>query len=146
MYIKADTKELFVNQSQIRSSFKNVSFPQIITDDLLQEFQIFPVAEVTKPTVDYTKNVSEGEPVNSDNHWEQTWVVTEATAEEIQERTNFQASLVRNQRNQLLSASDWTQLADAPVDSLTWAVYRQGLRDITTQTGFPWEVTWPVKP
>jgi len=36
---------------------------------------------------------------------------------------------MRHQRDRLLTASDWTQTADAPVDRAAWAVYRQALRD-----------------
>ena len=53
---------------------------------------------------------------------------------------------VRQERNALLAASDWTQVADAPVDQAAWATYRQELRDITSQDTFPSEVTWPVAP
>jgi hypothetical protein len=53
---------------------------------------------------------------------------------------------IRQHRNALLAASDWTQVADAPVDQAAWAVYRQALRDITSQETFPSEVTWPVAP
>jgi hypothetical protein len=60
--------------------------------------------------------------------------------------TSVQAAQVRAQRNALLSACDWTQLADAPVDDLAWATYRQALRDIPTQSGFPLDVVWPVAP
>lgn len=49
-------------------------------------------------------------------------------------------------RQQLLEASDWTQLPDAPVNKEAWAVYRQALRDITTQVGYPTEINWPVSP
>lgn len=52
----------------------------------------------------------------------------------------------RQERNTLLAASDWTQVADAPVDQAAWATYRQDLRDITSQETFPNEVTWPVPP
>jgi hypothetical protein len=52
----------------------------------------------------------------------------------------------RQRRNALLVASDWTQVADAPVDQAAWATYRQELRDITSQDTFPSEVTWPVAP
>lgn len=52
----------------------------------------------------------------------------------------------RTKRNKLLADSDWTQVADAPVDQSAWATYRQALRDITEQNGFPNEVTWPVEP
>ena len=57
-----------------------------------------------------------------------------------------QASAVRKTRGDKLAQSDWTQVADAPVDKEAWATYRQALRDITTQTGFPWEITWPDAP
>jgi len=53
---------------------------------------------------------------------------------------------VRQERNSLLAASDWTQVADAPVDQSTWAAYRQSLRDITQQDGFPSNVAWPAQP
>lgn len=53
---------------------------------------------------------------------------------------------VRNKRNSLLQQSDWTQVADAPVDQAAWATYRQALRDVTTQEGFPEAVVWPVAP
>ena len=57
-----------------------------------------------------------------------------------------QASAVRKSRGDKLADSDWTQVADAPVDKAVWATYRQALRDITTQEGFPWTVTWPDAP
>lgn len=53
---------------------------------------------------------------------------------------------VREIRDRLLSKSDWTQVADAPVNKETWAEYRQKLRDIPQQSGFPLEVDWPVRP
>lgn len=52
----------------------------------------------------------------------------------------------RKERNKLLSETDWTQIADAPVDKDAWAVYRQSLRDVPTQEGFPLNIDWPIKP
>jgi hypothetical protein len=56
------------------------------------------------------------------------------------------ATEARSKRNTLLAASDWTQVADAPVDQVAWATYRQELRDITAQAGFPADINWPVAP
>ena len=56
------------------------------------------------------------------------------------------ADEIRATRNTKLLESDWTQVADAPVDKAAWATYRQALRDITAQSGFPNKVTWPNKP
>lgn len=52
---------------------------------------------------------------------------------------------IRTQRNERLAACDWTQLPDAPVNVLPWAIYRQALRDITQQTD-PFNITWPQEP
>jgi len=56
------------------------------------------------------------------------------------------AAQARTQRDALLSQSDWTQVPDAPVDQAAWAEYRQALRDLPQQAGFPTEITWPQKP
>ena len=52
----------------------------------------------------------------------------------------------RDKRNMLLLESDWSQLPDSPVDASVWATYRQELRDLPTQEGFPDTIVWPVKP
>jgi hypothetical protein len=57
-----------------------------------------------------------------------------------------QATNVRNSRTQMLKDSDWTQIADSTADKTAWATYRQALRDVPTQAGFPWTVTWPDAP
>jgi hypothetical protein len=57
-----------------------------------------------------------------------------------------QARNVRSTRDAKLAECDWTQVADAPVDKTVWATYRQALRDVTAQEGFPWTVTYPEKP
>jgi len=67
------------------------------------------------------------------------------TAEELQSRIDTQWDVIRSQRNQMLKDTDWTQLADSPADDLAWAVYRQALRDITTQTD-PFKIVWPKHP
>ena len=60
--------------------------------------------------------------------------------------TTALAAKARDERNDLLAASDWTQVADAPVDQAAWATYRQALRDITAQAGFPEQINWPEAP
>lgn len=57
-----------------------------------------------------------------------------------------QSASVRTSRNDKLAACDWTQIADSTADKPTWATYRQSLRDVTAQDGFPWNVTWPEAP
>jgi hypothetical protein len=78
-----------------------------------------------------------------------TWLVTPATPEQITERTEAKAADVRQQRNELLTDCDWTQLPDAPLDAdakLAWQLYREALREVPEQAGFPWDVQWPTEP
>jgi len=78
----------------------------------------------------------------------------EATPDEAQQfEADKQANLVRRQviarlqRDQLLAATDWTQAKDIPdAVSSKYAAYRQALRDVPQQSGFPENIVWPVKP
>lgn len=57
------------------------------------------------------------------------------------------AGAVRTKRDKLLAECDWTQLPDVPLETKdAWAAYRQALRDLTDQGGFPDGVIWPVEP
>ena len=56
------------------------------------------------------------------------------------------ANEVRTHRDALLAETDWTQVADAPVDAQAYADYRQALRDVPQQSGFPGDIDWPSKP
>ena len=57
------------------------------------------------------------------------------------------AAEVRAERDTKLAASDWTQMPDYNgANKTAWATYRQALRDVPAQAGFPWDVTWPEMP
>ena len=53
---------------------------------------------------------------------------------------------LRQRRNALLTASDWTMHTDAPTDKVAWANYRQALRDLPAQGGDADNATFPSKP
>ena len=89
----------------------------------------------------YTKYVLG--PVFTDNE-EATAAEQEAAYKAMKDEE--QAKSMRQQRGEKLKESDWTQLSDAPVDKQAWATYRQALRDVTAQAGFPWDVEWPTQP
>lgn len=118
----------------------NVSFPAAIPLSLLNEYSVFEVTLTTPPTYDaLTEDLKESLPEQSSGQWVQAWVV-------IRKPEDIAAKNVRNKRNDILATSDWTQLPDSPVDRQAWAVYRQKLRDMTDQAGFPYAVVWPIKP
>lgn len=57
----------------------------------------------------------------------------------------FTADEIRVKRNSLLAETDYLALSDTTLSS-DMATYRQALRDVTSQEGFPTNVTWPTKP
>ena len=120
-------------------------FPQ--TDIAKEGYTVVAVAPVTQPTInEATQSVVEAEPVLVNSVWSQNWVITTLTEDQQAVLTTNKAKSARESRNTKLSECDWTQVADAPVDKTVWATYRQALRDVTTQSGFPWEITWPTQP
>lgn len=146
MYVKVKNNiARYCGVEDLRLEHPNVSFPAVITDDIAAEFGVFRCAFVDPPVIDHTKNITVGPPVLKDGKWSQTWDVTDAAPEEVQQRIADQWAGIRVERNMRLTGSDWTQLSDAPVDRVEWAKYRQALRDITNQTD-PFNIVWPEEP
>jgi hypothetical protein len=125
---------------QLRKDNPNTSFPAYISADTLAAYGVYAIQEVPAPEVDpLTQRHEQTNPVQVDGNWTQVWQVLQLP--EDQATVN-----VRAKRNQLLADSDWTQLADSPVDKDAWAVYREALRTLPEQAGFPYSVQWPVAP
>ena len=74
----------------------------------------------------------------------------ERTVEEIAaDRVPLQAIAARAQRDQLLASTDWAVLPDSPLDGMSQTAlkaYRQALRDVPQQEGFPNSISWPNMP
>jgi hypothetical protein len=122
------------------------SFPAQANDEMLASYGVQRVFNATPPQVTDTQVMEEGAPVFADDRWNQTFTVRDMTAEELASRDEAKAAEIRMLRNAQLAASDWTQVTDAPVDKAAWATYRQALRDVTNQAGFPWTVDFPTIP
>ena len=84
-------------------------------------------------------------PTNVGGVWTLGWLVEEKSEQEKEAYRNAKAASVRRERDALLAATDWRALSDVTL-SQEWATYRQQLRDITEQAGFPFDVVFPVKP
>lgn len=141
MYIKL-TNGIPENYSigMLRRDNPNTSFPKNPSQDILASFDVYPCVTSSIPEYDslvYT--VGEEGYSLIEGQWTLVKTVVERPIEEAEDN-------IRSKRNSLLKACDWTQVADAPVNSLAWANYRQALRDVTEQEGFPYNVIWPTQP
>jgi hypothetical protein len=124
----------------------NTSFPALIDDATAASFGVAPVKSTPPPSENYRVNL-ERTAILQNNSWIEEWLEIPATEEQIQERTASCANDARQKRNQLLAKCDWTQLSDVKAEtSIGWVSYRQALRDVPGQVGFPWNITWPNIP
>lgn len=76
----------YYTPTDLRFDNPNVSFPAVISDALLAEFGVWPCVTIDAPIVTDAQNLDMGPPEYRDGQWHQTWVVTDATPEEIAAR------------------------------------------------------------
>lgn len=135
-------------ESELRSYLKANDGPSYdqLTPEVMEAIGVDPIFEgpQAQPTI-YQVSFRDGVE-QIDGKWYTKYSVSDLDAEGIAVKDAEQAKSVRATRGEKLKDSDWTQVADAPVDKAAWATYRQALRDITGQDGFPWTITWPTQP
>ena len=132
-----------VSDTEFRLRYKNTSFPRIIDESLQEEFGIDMIFEGPQkqgpPPYSYTYR--DGIEKIGDK-WYTKYTIGKRDKKEIDDN---QAKNIRNTRDQLIKESDWRAVSDRKLES-EWKEYRQALRDITKQEGFPHVVKWPVDP
>ena len=138
MEIRIKETGVVVFYNELQNMYPNVSGP---LDDLYDVVFEGPQAQPTRYQTAFRDGVEQIE-----GKWYTKYSVTDMDAETIANKDAEQAASMRQERSNKLANCDWTQVADSPVDKAVWATYRQALRDITAQAGFPWTITWPDAP
>ena len=124
---------------EFRKANPNTSFPRDIPTETLEANGVFVIKETMHPTIDKNTHTYRWTVEFKDGAWTQVWSTSQLD-QEVAEKN------VREYRDRLLTKSDWTQVADAPVNKTAWATYRQALRDLPTQNSFPFDIQWPEVP
>lgn len=145
MEIRIRTTGQVMYENEFRAMFPNVG-QRPLTKEVLDEFGadvVFegPQAQPTRYQIAFRDGV-----VQLEDKWYTKYSVADLDADGIALRDAEQAKNVRATRNSLIAECDWTQLADSPVDKAIWATYRQALRDLPLQDGFPFDMGYPAKP
>ena len=136
MEIRIKETGAVVLQSELRDLYPNTSGP---LDDLFDVVFEGPQAQPTRYQVAFRDGIEQ-----IDGKWYTKYSVTDMDAEGIAAKDAEQATAVRATRDAKLAALDWTQGKDiADEVSGPAATLRQALRDVPSQAGFPWEITWP---
>jgi len=152
---------------QFRRDHPETSFPRIIPDTMLKRHLVHPVIELSKPAYeplvqnlvmgdmphkevirlktenDATNHIGEvdqsqvSQPIHG-NRWFIGYTVVNKPQDQAEQA-------VRNKRDRLLQDTDWQALSDNTMGEAV-TTYRQALRDVPDQDGFPFGVVWPTKP
>ena len=155
------------SQGEWRRHHANTSFPRVWTQATLDSLMLDPVFSTPKPDAGpYQTAARDGVEQDAKGNWVERWAVRDMFADytddegvthtKAEQEAAYQAGLdataatsVRAQRDRLLAETDWIVImhtergTNIPAE---WELYRQALRDITGQAGFPHQVEWPVKP
>jgi len=128
---------------QLRRDNPQTSFPKLIPDELLASYGVYTY---TRPKPDEYDNLAwrliDDEFVNVNGAWMLPYKLEALPLEDAQRN-------IRSRRDSLLAECDWVVIMHTEKGTniqMEWEVYRQALRDITGQAGFPFSVTWPTKP
>ena len=147
-YAELYNLEVIEIHDQLPTSWKNLSYPNSLSDLELSDmawsgnigYAFYPYTEII-PEWNQFYTLSNAEYVVNTETKTVTGTITATPISDVDAWT-----IVRRMRNSELTASDWTQLPDGPLSTAKkteWSVYRQELRDITTQQN-PREITWPT--
>ena len=141
----------------LRKDYPEVSFPAVLSEELLAKYNIFPVVPTPCPSYneETQKPVQADTPTLVDGKWIRAWSIVDKTDEELAQFYANKAAEMRSSRDILLAQSDWVTVKaveENAKDGLgiqipqVWLDYRQALRDIPDQAGFPNTIIWPTEP
>jgi len=143
-----------VDEKNFRSLFKTTSFPKILTPESVESFG-FGIFEYTKSPepLRYMKCVEDIPRKDERGIYIQTWKTVAMSSQEIESCLEEKKNEVRSIRTGKLRSSDWIMLYDVIENSdysgdfiSAWIEYREQLRRISDQPGFPWNIKWPSEP
>tara|TARA_Y100000590_G_scaffold267470_1_gene300359 strand:+ start:1406 stop:1870 length:465 start_codon:yes stop_codon:yes gene_type:complete len=132
-----------LSDQEFRRRHKNTSFSRLLDENLLDAFDTDIVFEGPQkqgpPPYSYTYR--DGVEKIGDK-WYTKYTIGQRDKEPIDKKY---AENIRIRRDILIKESDWRAVSDRELES-EWKEYRQALRDISKQEGFPHDVKWPVDP
>ena len=161
MQVRIRTTGQVMYESEFHALHPNTSMPQQLSEELLNDFGADVVFEGPQASGGTVYQYSQSQGVEQiEGKWYTKYVLGpvftdgETTAAEQEAaykaaKDADQAKSVRATRDSKLAESDWRVIKAAETSTTldaAWATYRQALRDVTGQEGFPWTITWPDAP
>lgn len=138
------------SQDEVKQMYVNTSFPDVWSPELVENLGLDPILESPAPTTTRYQTVyKDGIEQNEAGQWVWKWAVDDMDSATAQALDDEQAKVIRATRDNRLAECDWVVIKAYETNTnipAIWEIYRQQLRDVPQQSGFPWEVIWPSKP
>lgn len=163
MQIRIPSTGQVIYEGEFRALFPNTSLPQQLTEALINSLGGDVVFEGPQASGGDHYQYSQADGVEQiDGKWYTKYILGPVFTDTIDLEGNVitaaqneasykagkdavQATAVRKQRDEKLAETDWRYRRDQTTTQ-AWDDYCQALRDLPSQSGFPWEVTWPTQP
>jgi len=148
MEIRIRATGVVMYEGELRSYLKANDGPSYdqLTPEIMEALGIDPVLEGPQATPTRYQTAYRDGVQQIDGQWFTKYSVADMDADAITAKDAEQAKSVRQTRDDKLKDCDWRVIkaleSNLPQD-FAWATYRQALRDVTKQDGFPWTITWP---
>lgn len=134
--------------ADLARAFPHISMPPVLSSEDMEMLGVDPVFEAPTPVTTPFQTAYRDGVEEIEGKWYVKYAIADMDPEGIAGATEQQWASIRSDRGSRLAACDWTQLPDTPLteaQKAEWAVYRQALRDITTQAD-PFNIVWPEEP
>ena len=138
-----------VTQGEVRGLYANTSFPKTWSPELVEELGLDVVFESPTPTTTVYQTAFKDGVEQVAGKWVWKWSISEMDDDAKAAKDAEVAKGVRATRDRLIAETDWIVIKNLELNQNVpgvWEVYRQNLRDVPAQAGFPHNVTWPAKP
>ena len=155
-------------QGAIRKDYPNTSLPRVWTTEICESLGIDEVSLTPQPepTSEFKVVSRDGVTQDANGNWVEAYVERDMFADYVDEegvtvtkssqeeaytarKDAEAATAARAERDKLIASCDWMAIKafeGGTTVSTEWATYRQALRDVSAQAGFPNDITWPEKP
>ena len=138
--------------TNLHALYPDIEWNESVTPTQVESFGYGAYEWVAEPNINtlaYNQTViPNGVQKQSDGFWRREFIIGLVSNEELLQITALRTNALSNMIRMLLKRSDYTQLPDASeitkLNIADWVKYRQDLRDINNQEGYPWNITLPT--
>lgn len=130
---------------QLRRDNPTTSFPKIISEEMLESYNIYPLVQEEEPSVNRMIETTELQsPKKVSGNWVRKWKVKKLSQVVVEKNIREERDRLLKENVDTMNPMRWDLMTD--IQKEEWNRYRKDLLSVTEQEGFPYDVIWPICP